>query len=343
MACHAGLRAIRTGDWRAQQRQVGMQEFELIGRIFRQAAYAQAGGAVEQSIGDDCALIRVPDGHQLCVSTDSVLAGVHFPWPCDAFLLGQRALAVAVSDLAACGAEPLAFTLALSLPQPDVAWLEALSRGLAHMATQCGIRLAGGDTTAGPLNIGITVMGSVPAGQALLRSTARAGELLYVSGPLGAAAAALSLFADNPPSLADDVSPSLLQAFWQPQPQLALGLWLRGRAGAAIDISDGLLADASHIATESAVQLQIEQAKVPVSVAARQADPQRAVQRALSGGDDYQLLFSLPQAHAVELEQQFPLARCIGRVTVGQGVRLLDEQGHELTVDQRGYQHFQTG
>lgn len=318
-----------------------MQEFELIGRIFRQAAYAQAGGAVEQSIGDDCALIRVPDGHRLCVSTDSVLAGVHFPWPCDPFLLGQRALAVAVSDLAACGAVPLAFTLALSLPQPDVAWLEALSRGLAHMATQCGIRLAGGDTTAGPLNIGITVMGSVPAGQALLRSAARAGEQLFVSGPLGAAAAALPLFADNPLSLTEAVSRSLLQAFWQPQPQLALGQWLRGRAGAVIDISDGLLADAGHIAAESGVQLQIEAQRLPLAAAAVQADAAQALQWALAGGDDYQLLFSLPQAHAAELALHFPQACYIGQVTAGQGVRLLDEGGHDLPVEQRGYQHFQ--
>ena len=317
-----------------------MQEFELIGKVFRQATYAQAGGAVEQSIGDDCALIRVPDGHRLCVSTDSLLAGVHFPWPCDPVLLGQRALAVAVSDLAACGAEPLAFTLALSLPQPDSAWLEAFSRGLAQMAAQCAIRLAGGDTTAGPLNIGITVMGSVPAGQALLRSCARDGELLYVSGPLGAAAAALPLFIDPPPFLAEAVRCPLLQAFWQPQPQLALGYWLRGKAGAVIDISDGLLADAGHIAAESGVQLQIHAQQLPLAGAAVQADAAQALQWALAGGDDYQLLFSLSSVHAAELAQLFPQARCIGRVSTGQGVQLLDACGHALPVEQRGYQHF---
>lgn len=318
-----------------------MQEFELIGKIFRQAAYAQAGGTVQQSIGDDCALVNLPAGHQLAVSTDSLLAGVHFPWPCDPFLLGQRALAVAVSDLAACGAQPLGFTLALSLSQPDSLWLQAFSRGLASMASQCDIRLIGGDTTAGPLNIGITVLGAVPLGQGLLRSTAVAGELLFVSGPLGAAAAALPLFADNPPQLSEAVSNSLLQAFWQPMPQLALGQWLRGRAGAAIDISDGLLADASHIATESSVQLQIEQAKVPVAAAALQADAKRAVQWALSGGDDYQLLFSLPEQFATELAEQFPQACCIGRLVEGGGVQLLDDQGQQLSTQQLGYQHFQ--
>lgn len=318
-----------------------MQEFELIGKIFRQAAYAQAGGAVQQSIGDDCALLSLPAGHQLAVSTDSLLAGVHFPWPCDPFLLGQRALAVAVSDLAACGAQPLGFTLALSLPQPDSLWLQAFSRGLASMASQCDIRLIGGDTTAGPLNIGITVLGAVPLGQGLLRSTAVAGELLFVSGALGAAAAALPLFTDNPPQLPEVIRRSLLQAFWQPMPQLALGQWLRGRAGAAIDISDGLLADASHIATESSVQLQIEQAKVPVAAAALQADAERAMQWALSGGDDYQLLFSLPERFAAELAEQFPQARCIGRLVEGAGVQLLDEQGQQLSMQQLGYQHFQ--
>lgn len=317
-----------------------MQEFELIRSVFRQAAYAQAGGAVEHSIGDDCALLNLPAGHQLCVSTDSLLAGVHFPEPCDPFLLGQRALAVAVSDLAAAGAKPMAFTLALSLPQPDAVWLQGFSRGLGVMATQCAITLAGGDTTAGHLNIGITVLGSVPTGKSLLRSGAQPGQLLCVSGPLGAAAAALEFLVDEPPSIEPSVSESLLQAFWQPAPQLALGYWLRGRAGAVIDISDGLLADAGHVAQESGVQLIVEQARVPVAESALQLDPARALQWALSGGDDYQLLFTLPESQLAELQQQFPQAYCIGRVVAGEGVQLLNTAGQPQTVEKAGYQHF---
>lgn len=317
-----------------------MHEFELIRTIFREAAYAQPNAAVERSIGDDCALINLPAGHQLCVSTDSVLGGVHFPDPCDPFLLGQRALAVAVSDLAACGAEPLAFTLALSLPQADAHWLQAFSRGLAVMAGQCGITLAGGDTTAGPLNIGITVLGSAPQGQALLRSHARPGEQLFVSGPVGAAAAAVRLFAIDAPAVDDGLREQLLQAFWQPQPQLALGRWLRGRAGAVIDVSDGVLADAGHIADESGVRLIVERQRIPVAESAQQLDGHRALEWALSGGDDYQLLFSLPERHASGLQRDFPEARCIGRVVEGQGVVLLDADGQEMTLDRQGYQHF---
>lgn len=317
-----------------------MHEFELIRTIFREAAYAQPNAAVERSIGDDCALINLPAGHQLCVSTDSVLGGVHFPEPCDPFLLGQRALAVAVSDLAACGAEPLAFTLALSLPQADVNWLQAFSCGLAVMAGQCGITLAGGDTTSGPLNIGIAALGSTPQGQALLRSHAEPGEKLFVSGPVGAAAAAVRLFATDAPDVDDSLREQLLQAFWQPQPQLALGRWLRGRAGAVIDVSDGVLADAGHIAEESGVQLLLEQTKLPIARAALQLDARKAQEWALSGGDDYQLLFTLPEQHVAELLQNFPQAYCIGNVTSGQGVVLLDADGQELAVDRRGYQHF---
>lgn len=318
-----------------------MHEFELIRTVFREAAYAQPGAGVERSIGDDCALLNVPAGHQVSVSTDSLLEGVHFPADCDSFLLGQRALAVAVSDLAACGAEPLAFTLALSVPSVEVAWLQAFSRGLGVMAQQCNIPLAGGDTTAGPLNIGVTVLGSVPSGQTLLRSKAQVGELLFVSGPLGAAAAALQLFDGSAPdSLADEIRDQLLQAFWQPAPQLALGQWLRGKAGGVIDISDGLLADAGHIARESDVSLVIDQARVPVAKAARQLDQGRALEWALTGGDDYQLLFSLSADLAAVLQQSFPDVHCIGQVEAGEGVQLLNAIGRITPVGPLGYQHF---
>lgn len=312
-----------------------MHEFELIRQVFREADYARPGGAVVRSIGDDCALLDIAAGEQLAVSIDSLLEGVHFPAGADGFLLGQRALAVAVSDLAAMGARPLAFTLALSLPRADVDWLRELSRGLQVMAQQTAIPLVGGDTTRGPLNIGITVMGTVPAGQALLRSGAQPGQQLWVSGPLGAATAALQVLQNG-----DSDYPELLAAYWSPQPQLELGLWLRGKSGAALDVSDGLLADAGHMAAESAVRLVIERELVPVHPRALALSPEQALEWALSGGDDYQLVFSLPELHAAALQKQFPQSRCIGHIAEGQGVLLVDGQGRTVDFASGGYQHF---
>lgn len=312
-----------------------MHEFELIRQVFREADYARPGGVVVRSIGDDCALLETAASEQLAVSTDSLLEGVHFPPGADGFLLGQRALAVAVSDLAAMGARPLAFTLALSLPQADADWLRELSRGLQTMARQAAIPLVGGDTTKGPLNLGITVMGTVPAGQALLRSGARPGQQLWVSGPLGGAAAALQVLQAGSSSY-----PGLLAAYWTPKPQLELGQWLRGKGGAALDISDGLLADAGHMAAESGVQLVIEQERVPVHPEAQALSAHQALEWALCGGDDYQLVFSLPGQHAAALQKHFSQARCIGRVCVGQGVLLVDGQGQPVDLAHKGYQHF---
>lgn len=317
-----------------------MQEFELIRQIFRSAAYAQPNAQVAQSIGDDCALINLPPSSQLAITTDSLLENVHFPAHCDPCLLGQRALAVAVSDLAAAGATPVAFTLALSLPHADVDWLRAFSAGLALMAGRCAISLAGGDTTAGPLNIGITAFGHVPDGLGLLRRGAQPGDAVFVSGPLGAAAAALCLFGEEVPDLPKGVVQQLQRAFWQPQPQLELGRWLLGKASAVLDVSDGLLADAGHIATESGVQLCIERALVPVAGAALACDRYKALDWALAGGDDYQLLFCLPPDYQTLLQQQFPQACRIGNVQAGSGVHLLDEQQRRVVYNRSGYQHF---
>lgn len=317
-----------------------MKEFDLIREIFRSASYAQPNEQVAQSIGDDCALLNLPSATQLAISVDSLIEGVHFPANCAPFLLGQRALAVAVSDLAATGATPIAFTLALSLPQPNVEWLRELSVGLASMAARCAIRLAGGDTTAGPLNIGITVLGHVPSGQALKRSGAQVGDGVFVSGALGAAAAALRLFSAQPPLLSTETVQALEQAYWAPQPQLELGRWLLGKATSALDISDGLLADAGHIAQESNVLLTLEQSKIPIASAAQGCDPLHALNWALSGGDDYQLLFTMPLELQPALQALFPAAQCIGVVREGCGVQLLDEHFKPVNYSRAGYQHF---
>ena len=317
-----------------------VNEFELIRRYFAAAPCAQGGDGVVLGIGDDCALLALPAGEQLAVSTDTLVAGVHFPEACDAFLLGQRALAVSASDLAAMGATPLAFTLALTLPSATEAWLAEFARGLQVMAQHCSLALVGGDTTRGPLSLTLTVFGRVPAGQALLRSGAQVGDLLCVGGELGDAAGALPLVLGQRDAAAD-IREALLARYWSPQPQLALGQALRGRATAALDISDGLLADCGHIARASQVALEIELEQVPLSAPLRAfAGEQQARLCALAGGDDYRLAFTLPPARLAELQAAWPGIRVIGRVQAGSGVRLLDAAGQTIEAPRGGYQHF---
>ena len=319
-----------------------MGEFELIRNFFAAAPCAQGGEGVALGIGDDCALLDVPFGEQLAISTDTLVAGVHFADPCDPFLLGQRSLAVAASDLSAMGATPLAFTLALTLPAVEADWLQAFARGLNLMAQGCGLRLIGGDTTRGPLCLTLTVFGRVPRGQALTRSAARPGDLLCVGGELGNAAGALPLVLGQR-SATPAIAEPLLAHYWSPQPQLALGQALRGKASSALDISDGLLADCGHIALASKVRLLIENDRIPVSLALQEflgdADAQQA---ALSGGDDYVLAFTLAAVELPTLLADGWPIHVIGRVVEGQGVGLLDVDGRDITPTTRGYQHFRS-
>lgn len=317
-----------------------MGEFELIRHYFAAAACARVGGDVVLGIGDDCALLAVPAGEQLAISTDTLAAGVHFPDPCDPSLLGQRALAVSTSDLAAMGATPIGFTLALSLPKAEPGWLEAFARGLDTMAARCDMRLIGGDTTRGPLSMALTVFGRVPSGQALLRSGARVGDLLCVGGALGDAAGALPLVLGDGEGGTAEAS-QLLDRYWSPQPQLALGQALRGKATSALDISDGLLADCGHIAAASGVRLRINQHQVPLSdVLVRWVGQERALQCGLTGGDDYVLAFTLPADLLPGLLSEGWPVQVIGRVEAGEGVCLLDADGSAIAVGKQGYNHF---
>ena len=317
-----------------------MGEFELIRNFFAAAPCAQGGEGVALGIGDDCALLDVPFGEQLAISTDTLVAGVHFADPCDPFLLGQRSLAVAASDLAAMGATPLAFTLALTLPTVEADWLEAYARGLNLMAQGCGLRLIGGDTTRGPLCLTLTVFGRVPKGQALTRCGAQPGDLLCVGGELGNGAGALPLVL-NQLSAGPSIAEPLLAHYWSPQPQLALGQALRGKATAALDISDGLLADCGHIASASRVGLLIENDRLPISLALQEfLGDAGAQQAALSGGDDYVLAFTLPAVELPTLLADGWPIHVIGRAVEGQGVGLLDMDGRDITPTIRGYQHF---
>lgn len=317
-----------------------MGEFELIRRYFASAACAAGGEAVALGIGDDCALLAPKTGEQLAISTDTLVVGVHFPAVCDPFLLGQRALAVSASDLAAMGASPIGFTLALTLPEADPAWLEGFARGLNQKAQECALALIGGDTTRGPLAMTVTVFGGVPAGQALTRAGARPGDLLCVGGPLGEAGGALPLVLGEmtaEPSVAEP----LLARYWSPQPQLDFGQALRGKATAALDISDGLLADCGHIARASGVALVVEADKLPESPALEALlGAERAQQLKLGAGDDYVLAFTLPAEHLPALSANWPALRVVGRVEAGSGVRVLDANGADITPRQGGYLHF---
>ena len=317
-----------------------MDEFGLIRQYFAAAPCAQAAAGVALGIGDDCALLDLPAGEQLAISTDTLVAGVHFPVSCDPYLLGQRGLAVAASDLAAMGATPLAFTLAFTLPAATPDWLQGFARGLNQMAQSCNLALVGGDTTRGPLSLTVTVFGRLPAGQALRRSGAQVGDLLCVGGALGDGAGALPLVLGQR-QVADELAAPLLARYWSPQPQLALGQALRGKATAALDISDGLLADCGHIATASKLALRVELERLPLSPALLALLDKPAAQHcALSGGDDYVLAFTLPAAHLPALQAAGWPVVVIGQALAGSGVQLVDGQGVSINPAQRGYQHF---
>lgn len=314
-----------------------MGEFELIQAYFKSSACAYLNKNISLGIGDDCALLRPSPQSEIAISTDTLVADVHFPAMGDAFLIGQRALAVTVSDLAAMGANPIGFTLALTLPCVDQAWLKRFSEGLCLKAHECSISLMGGDTTKGPLSITITVFGEVPLGKALRRDGAQPDDLLCVSGYLGEAAGALPMVLDNKPY---DFS-ALLKSYWSPIPQLVIGHALLGKATACLDISDGLVADCGHIAKSSNVALVIEASKLVISpLLSAVYDDEQCLQNILVGGDDYQLAFTIPRDLFPELVKTHPSIQVIGYVTKGNGISVVDEKGVPIALSQQGYQHF---
>lgn len=316
-----------------------MGEFELIRRYFQRSG-TPAHPAVALGIGDDCALLQAAPGTQLAISSDMLVEGRHFFPEVDPQTLGHKALAVNLSDLAACGARPLAFTLALSLPRADEAWLGAFARGLFALADAHSCQLIGGDTTRGPLNICITVFGEVPVVQgrslALLRSGAQAGDELWVSGTLGDARLALEALQGR-----RTVPPATLQTtrqrLEQPTPRVALGLALRGVASAALDVSDGLLGDLGHILRASACGARIDTSLAAPLLAAQDVTltMEERLALVLAGGDDYELLFTAPAARhdavlAAARLAATPVTR-IGRIEAEPGLRLVDAQGRPVS------------
>ena len=313
-------------------------EFELIARHFtRPARRAQVG------VGDDCALLNVAAGQQLAVSSDMLVEGRHFLSTVAPERLGHKALAVNLSDLAACGAEPLAFTLALALPRADEAFVAPFAQGLFALADEHGIELVGGDTTAGPLNICITVFGQVPPGQALLRSGARAGDELWVSGLLGDARLALEVFRGSV-ALPGEQFQAVRRAMEQPQPRVALGMALRGVATSAIDLSDGLLGDLGHVLRRSNVGAAVNVDSLPRSVVLAAMPQALQHEYLLAGGDDYELLFTAPaHAHdavlAAAASAGVAVSRC-GSIEAAAGLRVVDARGRKLATPWRGFDHF---
>lgn len=267
-------------------------EFDLIRDYFSDATGVRPD--VVLGIGDDCALLRPPPGYCLAVSVDTLVEGRHFEPGADPVSLGHKALAVNLSDLAAMGAEPAWVTLALTLPTADTDWLRGFVKGFSALAAQHGVQLVGGDTTRGPLSITLQVHGFVERDSALTRSGGRPGDRLFVSGWIGDAALALAR-ATNSPSSAKQAA-YLQQRLDRPMPRLALGRLLRGRAGAAIDLSDGLLADLGHVCSASGLGARVDLGRLPVSQAVEAECAAGNWRYALAGGDDYELLFSVPEA-----------------------------------------------
>jgi thiamine-monophosphate kinase len=344
------------GEWRAVEKRGGRRrrrapmEFDLIESIRRRTDTAR--GDVVLGIGDDAALLRPPPGHELVAAHDVLVEGVHFPVGTAGADLGWKALAVNLSDLAAMGATAAWALLGLTLPQGDRAFVDALADGFARLAAEHRVALVGGDTTRGPLSVAVTALGLVPAGQALRRSGARAGEMVYVTGSLGDAAGGLRCLDRNDAlSAALMGAPSgtrerLLSRLNRPQPRLAAGAVLRGQASACIDVSDGLLADLGHIAAASGLAARIDAEAVPCSPPLLELFGDEALRLALAGGDDYELCFTVAPERAAQVAAD--LARSgsgatrIGRMVAGAGVTVHDGEGRQLATPRHGWDHFDT-
>ncbi len=322
-----------------------MGEFELIQYYF--ASLSAPRDDVELGIGDDCALLNIPVGECLAVTTDSLNSGVHFFPDIDPFALGHKVLAVNLSDLAAMGATPRWVSLAITLPSATEHWLAEFAKGFHSLAAKHHVALIGGDTTRGPLSITVSAKGTVAAKAAIRRSGAKVGDAIYVSGTLGAAALAVQqrLHQFHVP---DEALKICVQHMDYPQPRCELGIALRGIANSALDLSDGLAGDLMHILRASKVAAEIELSSLPIDSAVTQSvTPDQALQLALGGGDDYELCFTVPSEHEPQLEElatalTLPLTR-IGTITEGTPQISWYHQGKSVELHISGWEHFHHG
>lgn len=319
-----------------------MDEFELIGRYFAHAGAARDD--VQLGVGDDAALLRMPEGQDLVAAVDTLVEGRHFPAGSGPRSIGHRALAVNLSDVAAMGATPAWATLALTLPRAEAGWLAEFTRGLADLARLHGVALVGGDTTAGPLTISVQILGYVPRGAALRRAGGREGDLLAVTGTLGDAGAGLALSTGALAPQNPDAASELKARFEYPTPRVKFGIAARGIASAAMDISDGLAGDLPKLAAASGLGARVEIERLPTSAALEAtASPEQARSWALGAGDDYELLIAVPPARvdllaarAAQLNLRFTV---IGELRRGKGVTWT-ANGAPCAPPELGFDHF---
>lgn len=318
-----------------------LSEFSVIQQYFEQLTGQRED--VVLGIGDDCALLKCPEDHVVAVSIDTLVEGVHFFADVNPESLGYKSLAVGLSDLAAMGAMPAWFTIALTLPEIDDVWLKGFSQGLAKLAKEHNIQLVGGDTTRGSLTISIQVHGFVEAAKALQRGGARLGDMIYVTGSLGDAGASLQFQLEqwDDTYLNEQDKQYLQRRLEQPTARVAIGQELLGLASAAIDISDGLLADLGHIVVKSGVGARLELNKLPLSSALTKINRKTAEQFALQSGDDYELCFTISPQHCAEVEQLFKgQVTRIGMITNDDGIYSIDSDNNLAELIGAGYDHF---
>ena len=318
-----------------------MSEFDLIARYFTRPALTPA---VSLAVGDDCALLQPRAGHELAISTDMLVEGRHFFQQADANALGHKSLAVNLSDLAAMGAQPLAFTLSLALPSIDENWLSAFSNGLFALAEQHNIALIGGDTTKGPLTISITIFGEIPTGKALRRNQAQVGDDIWVSGTLGDARLALSAM-QSKLTLEATALNQAAQHLHRPTPRNALGLALRDIAHAAIDVSDGLLGDLQHVLKQSNVGATLQADDLPLGEILKSTQTHNVCHEfAMNGGDDYELCFTAPAAKREAVQHAAAMSNTvvtrIGQITAARELKIVNAAGVALAISSNSYDHF---
>lgn len=317
-----------------------LSEFDLIAQFFTRPTPKVALG-----IGDDCALLTPSPGMQIAISCDMLVSGTHFFVDADPTMLGHKSLAVNLSDLAAMGAKPVAFTMALSLPKPDAAWLKPFSDGVFALADLHGCELIGGDTTRGPLNICVTIFGELPVGMALRRDAAKAGDDMWVSGTLGDARLGLAACRSELTLDAEALAAAAMRLH-MPTPRIALGISLRGIVNAAIDISDGLIGDLGHILKRSGMGATLNVDALPTGpmLSAQNQDLRRRF--SLAGGDDYELCFTAPQANRAAIVEAAKAAgvpvTLVGNIETETGLRLIDASGSRLELQSASFDHFLT-
>ena len=317
---------------------MSLSEFDIIKQYFKNNR--QNHPSVIAGIGDDAAIVKIPEGYQLAISADTLVSGIHFPVSTNPYDIGYKALAVNISDMAAMGAKPLYVTLSITLESNDPEWISSFSKGFFALADKYSINLIGGDITRGALSISVQIMGILPDGQAMMRSGARPGDSIFVTGELGMAAYAL--FSTN--KACNETDQSCLNRLNRPQPRLEVGMAVRNISTACIDISDGLNADLFHLLSASSVGAEVKFNSVPICNVLNKLSPELLIKLGINSGDDYELCFTVSEQHEAELiniSKKLPVKLTkIGKVTESEGLTWLGNDGKTIEIPDKGYRHF---